>query len=355
MRQFFIFITLMFFIPACQPIEETTSPQQEYDALRLQPERDSLFFSANNETQQFSLTGSIINTTEITISNSGVIAEASYTVRTIDTTFQPVKVSDAQWYSTNSAVATVSKGLVTAKSPGYASITAQIGNASTKPVVVNVRAVDTAPGLSLNPPYVSLIFENSVAVSGIVQKLARLRVSESNSGFLKDSIQYNADGTFGVTVTGLNQGTRSITARATHPTNSGLYTERTKTVIYYAPNSSEANAIVGNWLGTTLGKNFNFTISNSIIPTRYDISGTIDIQFAGIGLVKDINLLGLVNSNGTFNVSLSKDYQGFKISGKFDGYFQSTGTANGSYSARAAKSGWPTVSFYETWTAVKVP
>ncbi len=345
----------MMVMSSCQKEEEKTVAQPEYSSLRMQPERDSVFFSANNETQQFSLTGSIINTSEITITNSGVMTDVSYTVRTVDTTFLNVNASDAQWYSSNSAVATVNKGLVTAKSPGYATIAAQIGKAVTKPVVVNVRTVDTAPGLSLNPPDVALIFENSVSIFGLVQKQAKLKVTEPNSGFSKDSIQYQSDGSFGLTVTGLNQGVRIITARATHPTNSSLYTERIKTVFYYAPGSLEANEIVGNWLGTTLTKNFNFKIENSIIPTRYDITGKMDIQFEGVGLVRDIDLIGIMNSNGTFNVALSKAYQGFTISGKFDGYFKSTGTANGSYTAQAVKSGWPKISFYETWTAVKLP
>ncbi len=355
MKKFTVIISLMFCISSCQQDEVKTVVPQEYSSLRMQPERDSVYFSVNNETQQFSLTGSIINISEITMTNSGVMTDISYTVRSVDTTFLNVNVSDAQWYSSNSAVATVNKGLVTSKSPGYAAITAQIGKAVTKPVIVNVRAVDTAPGLSLNPPEVSLIFENSVSVSGLVQKLAKLKVSELNSGFSKDSIQYQSDGSFGLTVTGLSQGIRLITVRATHPTNSSLYTERIKTVLYYVPGSLEANKIVGDWVGTTLTKNFNFKIANSIILTRYDITGKMDIQFEGVGLVRDIDLIGILNNNGTFNVALSKSYQGFTISGKFDGYFKSTGTASGSYAAQAVKSGWPKISFSETWTAVKVP
>ncbi len=39
--------------------------------------------------------------------------------------------------------------------------------------------------------------------------------------------------------------------------------------------------------------------------SRYDINGHIDIQCDGIGLVKDIILTGIVNSDGTINVSLT--------------------------------------------------
>ncbi|MFA6457081.1 MAG: hypothetical protein WCW40_09690 [Bacteroidota bacterium] len=153
----------------------------------------------------------------------------------------------------------------------------------------------------------------------------------------------------------MNQGSRIIVVRATNPNNASLYSERQKTVIYYEPFTVQADAIVGNWLGTTLGKNFNFSIARSPIYFRYDIEGKLDIQFEGVGLVRDIDLLGVLNNNGTISASLSKSYNGFSISGKFDGHFKTTGTGEGSYSAKAEKSGWPKISFKEKWTAVKLP
>jgi hypothetical protein len=342
--------------PNNEPVEETP---KVYNSIKMQPEQDSLFLSANGETRQFNLIGSIINVSEKTMTNSGAMVDAKYTVRQIDTSFESIDVSKVTWKSSNNSIATVSNGLVRATTnnttSGTTIITAQIGNAISKSMIVNVRGFDIAPGLSLNPPEVSLIFENKIEVTGNIQDNAWLRVIEPNSGFLKDSIQYQADGSFGITVTGLNQGIRTITARATHFTKSYLNTERTKSVIYYAPGSSDANKIVGNWLGTTLGKDFNFKIENSIIPTRYDITGKLDIQFGGLGLVKDINLIGIVNNNGTFDIALSKTEQGLTISGKMNGRFQSVGSAEGEYSAKAEKSGWPTLSAGTTWTAVKIP
>ena len=90
-----------------------------------------------------------------------------------------------------------------------------------------------------------------------------------------------------------------------------------------------------------------------------DISGKIDIDFKsiglGLGLVNDINLLGALNNDGTINVALSKETQGFKISGTFTGHFTSTGTGKGTYSAQAVRTGWPKISFNDVWTAVKAP
>jgi len=355
MKKIYFVIALSALLSSCTTEEKAAEPQIYYSSLKMQPELDSLYLSANNESRQLTLVGTIVNTTEKRLSNTGLITDAKYTIRTSDTSFQYVENSKAQWLSSNSTVATVSNGLIIGKSAGYALISAKIGTTTSKSMVVNVRAVDMAPGLSLNPPPIMLTFENSATVSGIVQQEAKLSVSEPNSGFSNPAVTYSANGSFAVTVTGLNQGLRIITARATHKTNNALYTQRSKTVIYYAPNTPEANQIVGNWLGTTLGKDFNFRIENSIIPTRYDITGKIDIQFEGVGLVQNINLIGVLNPNGTIDATLSTTHQGFSITGKFSGYFKSTGTGEGEYSAQAVKTGWPKVSFNDKWTAVKVP
>ncbi|MBI2428989.1 MAG: Ig-like domain-containing protein [Ignavibacteriales bacterium] len=337
---------------SCVPEEEAKS-NINYSSLKIQPEVDSVFLRANGESRQFSIMGSIVSVSERTIKNSGVMTDAEFTVRQIDTTYQSVDASSAEWVSTNSSVASVSNGLVTARSPGYAAISAVIGTTSSQSIVVNVRPVDTAPGLSLDPPYNVIQFENFSSMSGVVQQNAVLSVTEPNSGFSNANVAYSSDGTFNMTVTGLNPGVRTITVRATHPTNSALFTERYKTVAYYQPGTPAANAIVGDWLGTTLGKNFDFTISNSIIPTRYDINGTIEIHFEGIGTVQGIQLTGIINPNGTIDVTLAKSHNGFSISGKLNGSFKTLGTGEGEYSAKAEKSGWPKISFNEKWTAVK--
>ncbi|MFA6468618.1 MAG: hypothetical protein WCW35_06960 [Bacteroidota bacterium] len=348
-----VLLSLLFY--ACTLDEEPEIVPVEYSSLKMQPEQDSLFLRANAESRQVSLIGAIINTTEKTLRNTGVMVDLNYTIRTIDTVFQGVDVAGAEWITTNSDVASVSKGLITARNPGYAQIYARVGNTTSNFLVVNVRAVDTAPGLSLDPPETILIFEDHTTISGYVQQGAILRVIEPDSGLDTNNVIYTTAGTFIVPVIGLNQGIRLITARATNPNNAALFTERQKTVIYYQPYTIEADKIVGNWLGTTLGKNFNFRITHSPIPLRYDIEGKLDIQFEGVGLVRDIDLIGFLNPNGTISATLSKSTNGFSISGKFDGYFKTTGTGEGSYSAKAEKSGWPKISFKEKWTAVKLP
>ena len=345
-------------LSSCEPLNEGTEETVVYSALYLQPDRDSIFISSSHETWTVTLVGTVLNTSEKTMTNSGLMTDAQYTVTTIDTSYENVAASKAVWYSTNSSIASVANGVITGLSPGYAEITAHIGNTYTKPLIVNVRAMNSAPGLILDPPAAILIFENFTTVTGSVQNQSKLSVREPQSGYYNAAVPYSQNGSFSVTVTGLNQGIRTITARAAHPNDSLLFTDRTKTVAYYLPNTPGANSIVGNWLGTTflttLKKQFNFSISNSIIPTRYDISGKLDIQFEGIGLVKDVDLIGILNSNGSISASLSKSYNGFTITGKFKGNFRTDGTGSGDYSAQAARSGWPKISLIDAWTAVKL-
>lgn len=353
-RLMMLFGALMLLLASCQTVE--TPPEEEqidYASLQLQPHRDTVFVAENGAAWTVGLSGSVITESEVTMTNTGVMTHASLTVRTVDTSFVPVDVSKAAWTSTNSSVASVSKGIISPKSPGTAAIIARIRNTSSDTLIMVVRAVNTAPGLSLDPPSTTFILQNSVPVSGSTLPTAKVSIKEPQSGISIASVAVGTGGTFSTTVTGLTQGIRTITVRASNPVDSTLGTERTKTVIYYEPNTPGANQIVGDWLGTTLKTTFPFAISHSIIPTRYDITGKLDIQFDGVGLVKDIDLIGVLNPNGTISATLSKSYQGFSITGSFNGRFTGTGTGNGSYSARAAKSGWPTIAFSADWTAVK--
>ena len=337
----------------CQPAEEKKTTV-DLASLEIVPNPDTLNLLVNSS-QSFGLRGTKVASSEQTLSNSGIIADANYTVTTTDTTTVVVSVGDAIWSSSNTSAATVSNGVVTAQSTGFATITASVGSVTSPPLLVSVRAVNTAPGLTLNPPQYSVIFRDSIAVSGNVQQQAILIITEASS-HTDSALSYNrSTGNFSVLITGLVPGFRTIVATAQNPNQQNLATTRNKYVTYYAPWTLGADSIIGNWLGTTLGENFNFAISRSIVPLRYDINGHIDIQFAGLGLVRNITLTGFVNSDGTMNVSLSQSYQGFTISGSLTGYFKTIGTGEGSYAASAKKSGWPTLSGSADWTAVKQP
>jgi hypothetical protein len=338
----------------CQPAEEKKTTV-DLASLEIVPHPDTLNMLANGS-QSFSLRGTRVSTSEQSISNSGIIADAKYTVTTSDTTTVAVNASDATWSSSNTSAATVAKGVVTARNAGFANITAAVGAVTAQPLLVSVKAINTAPGLSLNPPQVSVIFTDTIAVSGNVQLQATLSISETSSHHNNQRVAYNgSSGNFTEIVDSLGTGFRTIVATARNANQPSLATTRYKYVYYYIFGSVGADSICGDWLGTTLGQNFNFNISKNQILRQYDINGHIDIQFGGLGLVRDITLTGFVNRDGTMNVGLTQTYQGFTISGNLKGYFKTTGTGEGSYSSSAKKSGWPSLSGSADWTAVKKP
>ncbi len=322
--------------------------------VEILPHPDTLFMSVS-ETQRLNLRGMYVNSSQQTATNSGIITDVNYTVTSTDTTTQSIAPGDASWSSSNITVATVAQGVVTAWNAGTANISATVSNVGSIPLLVNVKAVNTAPGLILDPPQISLIFVDSISVTGNVQQQAKLIITEASSGHNNANVSYDANGNFSEKITGLVKGYRPINATAQNLNQANLSTTRYKYVYYYQYLSPEADSICGDWIGTTLGTNFNFNISKSVILSRYDINGHIDIQFEGIGVVRDITLTGFVNRDGTISASLSKSYEAFNISGSFSGYFKTTGTGEGNYEASAKKTGWPALSGTADWTAVKKP
>ena len=341
----------------CTPLNENQAANNKglnLVALEILPHPDTLNMGAN-DSQTLNLRGTSIDTSQQTMSNTGVMTDASLTVMTTDTATTPFPSDGAVWSSSNAAVATVSYGVVTAHNAGYATIAASVGTVSAAPVLVSVKAANTAPGLSLDPPLISVIFRDTITVTGNVQQQATLIITESSSRHNNPNVSYDVNGNFSETIIGLLPGYRTVVATAQNPNQPSLATTRYKYVYYYEYLSDSADNICGNWVGTTLGRNFNFTISKSIIYSRYDINGHIDIQFQGIGLVKDIVLTGIVDRDGTIDVSLTQTYQGFTISGYLKGYFETTGTGAGSYGSTAKEPGWPTLSATADWSAVKQP
>ena len=355
MKKLFACVTLLllFCSGGCNKSTEEKRETIAISDLEITPHPDTLFLSANGEQKTFSLRGTQINVNEQKMTNTGVINDVSYIVRTVDTTFVAIAANNAMWSSSNTSVATVQNGTVTAKSAGSALITASYSSVSAAPINVKVKAVDTAPGLLLDPPETALIFKDTIGVSGTVQSQALLSMSEPNSG-LSSNVSYSSNGSFSISVTGLKTGYSTITAKAQHPTRTDLYTTRSKSFYYYPFGSLFADSIIGNWKGTTLGKDFTFSIAKSIIFTRYDINGKLDIQFEGIGVVKDIEIIGIINRDGTISCTLKKEVPGLKIAGWLNGYFKSTGSGQGQYGAKAEKSGWPKLAASAGWTAVKI-
>jgi hypothetical protein len=357
MKRAFIHIAgVVYFLisSSCELFNKKPLPSYNFSTLEINPRLDTLFLSSNNDFRTLRLSGLVVNTNARTISNTGVISSAEFTVTTIDSAYQPLNNNEASWSTSNPSVATVSAGTVTGKTPGLALITASYQKLSTRPVVVQVKLAETQPGLALDPPDFIITLQNHASVSGFVQLGAVLSVNEPNSGFSVNNLSYDGDGHYATTVTGLNPGLRAISVRATHPTRSDLFTERYKFVYYLTFGSGSADSLTGLWKGTTYGHDFYFTVSKNSLLNRYDIGGTIDIQFAGYGLVRDVQLTGLVNGDGTIDQQVSGTVEGFSISGSMTGYFKSLGKGAGTIAAKATRSGWPDLGFRADWTAVKV-
>ncbi|HTY11883.1 MAG TPA: hypothetical protein VMF88_12515 [Bacteroidota bacterium] len=336
----------------CLPQKETNQTTTTLAALEIVPHPDTLNMAVN-ATQTLSLRGTTVDSTQQTSTNSGILTETGFTSTSVDTNTTPFPSDQATWTSSNTGVATVSNGVVTAHGAGYSSISATAGGATAPSVLVSVQTGNSAPGLSLDPPEYSVIFRDTVSVSGNVQQHAILLLSEASSGYNNTNVPYDGNGNFSETIIGLQTGFRTIVATAENSSQTGLATTRYKYVVYYQYLSPAADSICGNWVGTTLSMNFNFNISKSIVYSRYDINGHIDIQFPGIGFVRNITLTGIIASDGTINATLTQTSQGFTISGYLKGYFMTVGTGAGSYRASAKKTGWPTLSATADWTAVK--
>jgi hypothetical protein len=309
--------------------------------------------STNTETRSLNLRGVYTDETETTVTNTGVITNSGFTIVTIDSTYRDINAADAEWYSSNNAVVQVVKGILTARTPGFAFVWAQIQNVVSDSVLVNARVADTAPGLILDPPDVIVIFQNSIVVSGTVQAYSVLRIQEPTSGYLNPNVSYNDTTGFHETVTGLSPGIRIIHVTAQHPTRADLFTTKDKCVYYYTYGSQEADSIVGPWHGECFGRPLNFIVSKDPILPRYGISGTLDIQFLGYGVIQDVDIRGPINSNGDINLNVSKSTQGYSISGSLTGHFRNTGQAQGIITAQMKKSGWPDLGFRESWWAEK--
>ncbi|MBU0561485.1 MAG: Ig-like domain-containing protein [Bacteroidetes bacterium] len=356
------FVGLVFILATligCEDEEKLNRTSEYLAGLSLDYSYDTLALTVNDSPKQLTLLGKYLKVKETIVLNTGIIQSKEMRTVSVDSSFEIISAKNAQWFSSNGSVAAVSNGKVTPLSSGTTGVYAKFQNVNSDTLTIRVQENNSAPALYIDPPQTTLIFQNQVNVSGDVQIInsggnqTKLLVSEPRSGF-NTRIDFNSLGEFNFTVNNLSDGLSIIDLVAEHPIESNLKTVRNKTVIFLSYLSSSADSIVGTWKGTSLNRTFYLEISKSILFQRYDVSGTIDIKFQALGYVKDVEVIGLINRDGTIDLSLSKDYEGFKISGAMKGYFSGTGFSEGYYSGKAEKSGWPKLSFKEDWTARKI-
>ena len=340
----------------CEIIEKKTIDIDTEIPIQLivYPEIDTLYLNATSkESRTMGLVGVYVDRTEQLVTNKGALTSADFTIVKLDYRTKWIDARDAQWSFSNSRIAHMNQQKLQADAGGVTSVWATYNGVTSDSIVVYARVDEAAHGLTLNPPYYTIIFRDSIEVSGTVQTGARLRIEESRSGFRDTVVSYDVDGKYLQMVTGLQTGRSVISVTAVHPTRNYLSTTRSKTVLYYEFGSLGADSIVGNWQGECEGKPIRFTISKSPIITRYDISGTIDIKVLGYGIVQDVQLMGFVGSDGNLNLSVTKSFSGFTLSGSMVGRFSTIGKAEGSIYASLKKSGWPNMGFKANWWAEK--
>ena len=351
MKHLIIYFVFSILFIGCDKQKETPVERGTLSKLFIKPKSDTLFLNIN-EARSVTLNGVYLDKTQTTVTNTGVITSSEFTVVTIDSIFRSVNINDARWYSSQSSVVQASPGSIKALASGTGYVWAECQGIKSDSILVNARIKDVAPGLILDPPDVILTFQNSVHISGTVQTSSRLCIEELGTNFLDTS--YNTNGYFQKTITGLNTGLSQVTVKALHSTRNDLVNVRNKTVFYYTYYSPAADSIVGAWHGECGGRPINFIVSKSALVSRYDISGTIDIQILNYGLIQDVQLFGIVNNDGSFNLSATKTFEGFTVSGSLNGQFHTVGKANGSITGSLKKSGWLNLSFKESWWAIKL-
>ena len=163
---------------------------------------------AGDQTATCEITVEATPVTSITLDRTSVSLRTNETV-TLTATVNPDDATDktVTWSSSNSYVATVKDGVVTAVSPGTATITARAGD-QTASCVITVEATQVT-GISLNKTSVSLKVNESVTLTATVTPAyatdKTVTWSSSNTGVatVKNGV-----------VTAVKAGTATITAKA---------------------------------------------------------------------------------------------------------------------------------------------
>jgi len=326
---------------ACPVVDDDVPDLSDLAALELESSSDTLLILAGNQFT-FNVIGSFIEVTENTISNSGAIIDTYFVDITSNTTEEIIDGSILDWFSSNSSVASVNKGTITAVSKGNARIWAEKDDISSNSIIVKVNEPDLPPELVLAPPPFQLVFEDTTTIKGWVTPGMNLTLAINN-----DSIDPSISGHFehGVSLaTGVNE----FKIKATNNAN-GLSSSGKKIITYL---TFDEAGITGSWHGETLTRPFAFEISN--YSGTYIIDGTLTVDVTILGgpmVVQDIIIAGLIYADGTIDATASLDDFGFIVTGTLDGIFLDSGTSQGEYSLKIKKEGILSVSAKASWTA----
>ena len=322
-------------------VTEDDDVTREIDGLSIPSNPISLVVGQTES--QLSVMGFNIDETTSEQSSQGVFTGFYDLSTSVDTNFFNLELQDVVWVSSDPNVATVNDGLVSPVQTGTAVITATLDGFVSNEILVTVVEVLSAPDLTIDAPVRLIVFQDRGIVSGTVTAGSDLEIGGNPVSFTGD--------TFSQEVTDFSLGANAIAVTARNPNDVSLDTTATKTFVYELLDAN--SSIIGIWEGTTLGRSFQFEVSYNADSMRYDLSGTLSLEFAGFGLVEDIAIRGIVNPDGSIDASLSYDESGVEVTGSFGGFFSDFGTAEGSYAAGLSVSGISTGELEIDWTAVK--
>ncbi len=319
-------------------------------ALSIRPYQDTLFMSTTSEPYDLSLKGSFVREYENIVSMSGVMETSTFAFVSYDSTTRDVPNLQADWFSSDPAVASVSGGRVTPRSEGVARVYAEANGIVSTSMQIKVKDPLYAPSLSLDRPLTQVVFTSIGNVSGFVQDGATLSIGDEQLGYTKE-------GRFTHTVGGLSEGTNAVLVKAMNATDTTLFSSQTKTFYYY-PLGHDAenpeNSIVGEWEGMLEGAYpFDFTITAAESPGSFDIRGVVSVNVPGMFYVEGISIEGTIDETGFIDTRLTKTTDSYEVEGTFSGIFSTLGSAEGSFAANLKKDGFPAITAAGGWTAEK--
>ncbi len=326
---------------SCVPDDDPPGPQIE--GLQIPSSPFSTFL--NDPPFQLPLEGLDFVNETTTESGQGLFTGYYDLTTTSDTVFFTVDPNEVTWTSSDIRVVSVDAGLVTLVGEGAAEVTASLGDIVSNAIPITVSRELEAPTLVVDPPLRQLVFAESASITGIVSLGADLFIASEQS-------TYDATGRFARVMEGFQLGENTVEVIAQNPEDPSLDARASKLFIYEFPD--ENASIVGLWNGTTQGLDFNFEVAYNADSMRYDLLGTIAIEFLNFGLVEGIRIRGIVNPDGSIDANLSLDEAAVEVGGTFDGFFSDMGTAEGSYAAGLEVGGFDTGDASFDWSAVKV-
>lgn len=235
---------------------------------------------------------------------TGESQRLTVTAKYSDDTTAELEAKDVEWSSSTESVATVSRGVVSAKSKGTATVTAKVGDVTATCAVTVYSLTVEISGEGINDGKKELARNDTLALTATVKKDGAVQSSET--------VKWESDNTGVATVTenglvtAVNPGTANITATRTGGKQSAkvVITVTTPEGYELTDNYEQNKAPADTWAHWS-DKNYNWANStvNSAYIEEYEKYHQADEGYSYIGANK-MNINFQVDSlGGTFGVA----------------------------------------------------